>query len=141
MPPPIGPQAPRVTADAVITPARNPENLARLALALRALEARVYTQSVPEGLPFDCNAAALDRADLWNLVTSAGRIDIAFTPSGTEGFDDLEASAVRFEVFGVEMLAADLPDIIRSKVAADRPQDRQDVIVLREILRRREAES
>jgi hypothetical protein len=39
-------------------------------------------------------------------------------------------------VFGVELLAAGLPDIIRSKQAADRPQDRQDVIVLREMLRR-----
>jgi hypothetical protein len=62
-----------------------------------------------------------------------------FTPSGTGGFDDLQRSAIRFDVFGVEILASDLADIIRSKVAADRPQDRQDVIVLREILRRREA--
>ena len=46
--------------------------------------------------------------------------------------------AIRFEVFGVEILASDLPDIIRSKEAADRPQGRQDVIVLREILRRRD---
>ena len=130
---------PRLTADADITPARDAENLDRLALALRELDARVYTESVPEGLPFDCSAAALSRAELWNLVTSAGRVDIAFMPSGTGGFDDLANSAVRFDVFGVLILAADLPDIIRSKEAADRPQDRQDVIVLREILRRREA--
>jgi hypothetical protein len=45
--------------------------------------------------------------------------------------------AVRFEVFGVELFAASLPDIVRSKEAADRPQDRQDVVVLREMLRRR----
>jgi hypothetical protein len=87
----------------------------------------------------DCSAEALTRAELWNLVTSAGRVDIAFTPAGTRGFDDLASGAVRFDVFGNEILAADLPDIIRSKEAADRPQDRQDVIVLREILRRREA--
>jgi len=52
---------PRVTADADITPARDPENLARLAAALRELQARVYTESVPEGLPFDCSAQALAR--------------------------------------------------------------------------------
>ena len=115
------------------------ENLDRLALALREFDACVYTESVPEGLPFDCSGVALSRAELWNLVTSAGRLDIAFMPSGTGGFDHLANSAVRFDVFGVEILAADLPDIIRSKEAADRPQDRQDVIVLREILRRREA--
>ena len=108
---------PRLTADADITPARDSQNLERLAAALRELDARVYTESVPEGLPFDCSAATLARADLWNLVTAA----------------------IRFDVFGVEILVSDLPDIIRSKEAADRPQDRQDVIVLREILRRRNA--
>jgi hypothetical protein len=130
---------PRVTADADITPARDRANLERLAAALRELDARVYTESVPRGLAFDCSAATLANAELWNLVTSAGRLDVAFTPAGTGGFADLARGAVRFEVFGVELLAADLPDIIRSKEAADRPQDRQDVVVLREILRRRGA--
>lgn len=131
---------PRLTADADITPARDPANLDRLAAALRELDARVYTESVPEGLPFDCSAATLARSELWNLVTSAGRLDVVFAPAGTGGFEDLVSGAVRFQVFGVEILASDLPDIIRSKAAADRPQDRQDVIVLREILRRRETE-
>lgn len=128
---------PRLTADADITPARDPANLERLAAALRQLEARVYTESVPEGLPFDCSAAMLGRADLWNLVTKAGRLDIAFVPSGTGGFDDLARGAVRFEVYGVELLAASLDDIVRSKKAADRPQDRQDVLVIREMQRGR----
>jgi hypothetical protein len=130
---------PRLTADADITPARDPDNLEKLAAALRELDARVFTESVPEGLPFDCSAETLARAELWNLVTSAGRLHLAFKPSGTEGFEDLARSAVRFDVFGAQLLAADLPDIIRSKEAADRPQDRQDVLVLREILRRRDA--
>ncbi len=66
---------------------------------------------------------------------------VAFVPSGTEGYEDLADAAVRFEVFGVKLLAASLRDIIRSKEAADRPQDRQDVVVLREILRRESDES
>jgi hypothetical protein len=44
--------------------------------------------------------------------------------------------ALRFEVYGVELVAASLEDIIRSKEAADRPQDRQDVVVMREMQRR-----
>jgi hypothetical protein len=98
----------------------------------------VYTESVPEGLPFDCSEQTIDRADRWNLVTSAGRLDVAFVPSGTTGYDDLAKNAVRFDVFGVRLAAASLVDIIRSKEAADRPQDRQDVIILREMLRRRD---
>lgn len=129
---------PRLTADADITPDRSRENLVHLAAALRELGARVFTESVPEGLPFDWSAEALGRAELWNLVTSAGRLDVAFVPSGTDGFADLMRGAVRFDVFGAELLVASLPDIIRSKLAADRPQDRQDVVVLREMLRRAE---
>ena len=128
--------SPRLTADADITPARDPENLERLAAALRDIDARVFTENVPEGLPFDCSARTLARGEMWNLVTSAGRIDVAFIPSGTKGYEDLTARAVRFDVFGVELLAAGLEDIIRSKEAADRPKDRQDVVVLREILKR-----
>ena len=128
---------PRVTADADITPAVEPENLHRLAAALRELDARVFTESVPEGLPFECTARTIERARLWNLVTTAGRLDLVFEPSGTAGFDDLIAHAVQFEVFGVRLDAASLEDIVRSKVTAGRPQDRQDVIVLREMIRRR----
>ncbi|RPJ50432.1 MAG: hypothetical protein EHM23_35385 [Acidobacteria bacterium] len=128
---------PRVTADADITPARNADNLRRLAAALRELEARIFTEAVPEGLPFDCNAKMLARVDLLNLVTSAGRIDVAFVPSGTAGYDDLARGAIRFEVYGAGLQVASLEDIIRSKEAAGRPQDRQDVLIIREMLRRR----
>lgn len=62
---------------------------------------------------------------------------MAFEPSGTTGYEDLANSAVRFKVFGVEVEAASLEDILRSKQAANRPQDRQDVIVLKEMLRSR----
>lgn len=128
---------PRLTADVGITPAVDKENLSRLAAALHELDARIYTDKLPTGIPFDPDATLLGRAQIWNLVTSAGRLDVAFTPSGTEGYDDLVAGAVRFEVFGVDLLAACLEDIIRSKEAADRPQDRQDVLILREMLERR----
>ena len=131
---------PRLTADADITPDRARENLVHLAAALRELGARVYTESVPEGLPFDCSAETLSRAELWNFTTAAGRLGVAFVPSGTEGFADLSRNAVRFDVFGVDLLVASLPDIIRSKQAADRPQDRQDVVVMLEMLRRSERE-
>lgn len=132
---------PRVTADADIAPARDPDNLERLAAALRELEVRVYAESVPEGLSFDCSAATLARAESWNLVTSAGRLDVFFRPAGTEGYDDLSEGALRYEVFGVELDAAALEDIVRSKEAADRPQDRQDILVMREMLRRRKGGS
>lgn len=127
---------PRLTADADITPARNPDNLKRLASALRELKAKVYTESVPEGLAFDCSGAALARARMWNLVTDSGRLDIAFEPAGTEGYADLERNAERFDAFGVRFLAASIDDIIRSKEATGRARDRDDVALLKAMQRR-----
>ncbi|MGE5802700.1 MAG: helix-turn-helix domain-containing protein [Gemmatimonadota bacterium] len=128
---------PRFTRDADITPARQPDNLKRLAAALRELNARIYTEPIPEGLAFDCTAQMLARGDIWNLVTNAGRLDLAFEPSGTRGYDDLASTAVRFELYGHNVLIASLEDVIRSKTAANRPQDRQDVVVMQEMLKRR----
>jgi len=128
---------PRATYDADITPAKDRDNLQRLAAALRELGARIYTEQIPEGLAFDCSAAMLARADVWNLITEAGRLDLAFQPSGTAGYDDLASQAVRYTIYGSVVLAARLEDIIRSKEAAGRPQDRQDVEIMREMLKRR----
>jgi hypothetical protein len=128
---------PRLTADADITPAPDRENLERLAAALRELESRVFTENLPEGLPFDCSAQTLARAETWNLVTSAGRLDLAFAPAGTRGYHDLASGAVRFEVFGTELLASSLEDLVRSKKATGRLRDRQDVLLLREMMKSR----
>lgn len=127
---------PRLTADIDITPRRDADNLVRLAAALRDLDARVFTDGIPEGLPFDCSGKTLAGADMWNLVTLAGRIDVAFTPSGTRGYEDLTRNAERFTVFDEALRVASLEDIIRSKAAANRPQDRLDVPVLEAILAR-----
>lgn len=126
---------PRLTADADITPANDKRNLERLAAALQELDAKVYTESVPEGLAFDRSAAALGRARMWNLVTTAGRLDIAFLPAGTDGYEDLAKGAEKFEAFGVRFLAASLDDIIRSKEATGRVKDEEDVLILRALKR------
>ena len=127
---------PRLTADADITPARNADNLDRLAAALRELEAHVFTEAVPTGLAFDCSSRTLANAETWNLVTAAGRLDVLFQPSGTAGYEDLQRSAVRIHAFGVELRVACLADIMRSKEASARPQDRHDVAIMRAMLAR-----
>lgn len=47
--------------------------------------------------------------------------------------------AATLQVFGFDVRAASLKDILRSKEASSRPQDQQDVIVLREMLKRYES--
>ena len=70
----------------------------------------------------------------WYL-TNAGRLDIAFEPAGTAGYDDLARDATRFEAFGVHFLVASVDDIIRSKESTGRAKDEDDVLLLKELKR------
>lgn len=115
--------ATKPTADIDVTPATTPENLDRLAAALRALGAGIRVDDLPEGLPFDTSAEALRGIRMLNLRTPHGDLDIAFTPDGTAGYDDLSRSAERRTVAGIEIQLASLADIIRSKEAAGRAKD------------------
>ena len=125
---------PLVTLDADITPAKDPANLERLAAALRALDAKVFTASVPEGLPFDCSAQMLARADGWNLVTAVGRVDILFAPAGAGGYDELAREADHYDVQGIDVAVASLRAVLRMKEAANRPKDQQAVEIIRAML-------
>lgn len=127
---------PLATYDTDLTPEQSPENLTRLAAALRELDARVFTVSVPEGLPFDCSPQALARGEVWNLVTTAGRVDLLFAPAGSGGYADLSQSAVIFDVDKVPVAAASLPALIRMKEAAGRPKDIQAVAIIKAMLER-----
>jgi hypothetical protein len=57
------------TFDVDVTPARDPENLARLSDALRDLDARIRTAGVDGGLPFSHDALSLAKMQMLNLST------------------------------------------------------------------------
>lgn len=126
--------SPHVTTDVHITPAADAGNLERLAAALVELDARPRVENEPEGVPFDRSAEALARASIWNLVTRHGALDLALTPAGTSGYDDLQRDAVEIDIRGTHVLVASLADVIRSKEAADREKDRLTLPTLRRLL-------
>lgn len=115
--------ASRPTTDADVTPETGAENLARLASALSALKARIRTDAVPDGLPFDTSADALHGMKTLNLQTEHGDLDLTFVPDGTTGYSDLIRSATAEPVGGTIVYVAALIDIIRSKTAAGRQKD------------------
>ena len=131
--------SPFPTEDADITPDAGAANLTRLAAALRELNARIRTESVPEGLPFTCDAQALSGARTWNLVTDAGDLDIAFEPAGTRGYSDLHRGAAAAELYDSIVEIASLSDVIRSKQAANRPKDQRVLPTLRDLLANKSA--
>lgn len=122
------------TGDVDVCPERGTANLQRLARVLRDLEARVRAEGVSDGLAFEPDAAFLERVELLNLTTRFGDFDLAFSPSGTDGFDDLWTSHVTFDLGGLHVPTASLADLIRSKEAAGRRKDLEALPTLRALL-------
>jgi hypothetical protein len=115
--------APVLTTDLDVTPARTPENLERLALALRDL-----------GAPID--AQMLESAESWRLTTRAGDVGLMFAPAGTGGYGDLRRGGRKERIAGVWVDVAALADVIRSKEAAGREKDSMQLPILRRTLER-----
>ena len=121
------------TEDVDITPAASAENFERLAAALAELDAAIR----PSVLPTD--GRLLATAQIWNLTTRYGNLDITTRPSGTEGYEDLHRNAApRPIAAGLQIDVASLRDIIRSKTAAGRAKDLATLPQLRAALERRQ---
>jgi hypothetical protein len=123
----IAQQAPiPATRDIDLTPDTTVENLNLLSAALKELGARIRSDAVEGGLPFEHDASSLARAVVLNLICPVGEFDISFRPSGfAGGFEELAVRAHLVRVGDTRVMIADLGDVIRSKEAAGRPKDIQ----------------
>jgi hypothetical protein len=124
----------QVTFDIDIVPDSDFQNLARLSDALTALEARVRASDTPGGLGFQQDAASLSRAEIWNLHTRYGDLDLVMRPAGTAGYKDLDRDAQTIKLGRLQVRIASLADVIRSKEAAGREKDRATLPALRRLL-------
>lgn len=114
-----------VTNDLDICYARDQENLERLADSLRELGARLRVARESDvDLPFRLDAATLQAGDTFTFATEHGDLDVLGTPSGTEGFEDLDRSATVVELGdGLSVHVASIDDLMRMKRAAGRAKD------------------
>lgn len=126
--------ADHITTDIDITPDPDVDNLERLASALDSLDAKIRSSAVPEGLAFDCSAEFLGRAQILNLTTKWGDLDVSVVPSGTHGYGDLRRDAVTITIGDAQVAIASLADVIRSKEAAGRAKDQLALPTLRRLL-------
>jgi hypothetical protein len=120
--------SPMVTNDTDICYERSPENLERLADALRELGAKL--RGVDEEVPFLLDAQTLAAGDHFTFTSSAGALDCLGTPSGVDGFDALARDAVSVDLGEITVAVASVDDLIRMKRAAGRPKDLIEVEVL-----------
>jgi predicted nucleotidyltransferase len=103
---------------------KNPRNLAKLRRIADELEATVMHPYYPVS---ELYRVTRDRDQL--QLDFMGRVD------GIRSFEALRARASRAHFGAAELLVASLEDIIRSKAAANRPQDRAVLPILRRTLR------
>ncbi len=109
---------------------REPENLDRLAGALRELGAR--WRDVRDDVSLRLEGATLAAGENCRFDTDAGPLDVLGEPAGIGGgFDELRANATDFDLGkGIVVPVGDLEDLIRMKRAAGRPTDRVELEVL-----------
>jgi hypothetical protein len=90
-------------------------------------------------VPFPADPRLLASAEIWNLATDAGDLDITSRPDGTDGYEDLRHGAYRQPLTnGLHIAIASLQDIIRSKTAAGRAKDLAALPQLRAALSRQQ---
>lgn len=126
--------SPLLTEDLDITPEASRDNLARLALALQELEARLRG---PEEVEFPLDDRSLASADELTMTTQAGWLDICRRPVGGQSYATLAPNAETYEIFGLRVRVASIDDLIRSKSAPGRDKDLRGLPALRELQRRR----
>ncbi len=117
----------RMTNDVDVIPAPEPKNLARLADALRALEARVLNEGSKD---IEINASMLPRATIWQFATPHGDIDVLHEAPGAAPFPELRKRALVIALGDTQIPVAGRDDLIRMKLARGRPIDRADVAAL-----------
>jgi hypothetical protein len=128
----------RPTYDLDITPSTSLDNLHRLSMALRELDAGIRVDGLDERLPFDSSAESLQGMKILNLRTPAGDLDLTFTPAGfPDGYDGLQPGARLHSIGQISVQVADLDDVIKSKTAAARPKDLDALPELIDIARAR----
>ncbi|HEX7185520.1 MAG TPA: hypothetical protein VF756_27095 [Thermoanaerobaculia bacterium] len=111
----------RLTQDLDIVYRRNPDNIIRLATALKPFSP--YLRGAPPGLPFRWDAETIQRGLNFTLVTSAGPLDVLGEIAGGGTYENLISHSRKLSVFGVECYCLGLDRLIQAKRDAGRPKD------------------
>jgi len=116
----------RTTRDLDLMPAPTAENHARLALALRELEARPC--GLPGGAPTPEQLGVA--AVVPPLTTVHGELHILNRVPGAAGYDEVRRRALVLDLAGIPIAVVGLDDLIAMKRASGRRSDRDDLAVL-----------
>ncbi|MGE5282688.1 MAG: hypothetical protein ACM3N0_10285 [Chloroflexota bacterium] len=126
----------RGTKDVDVVPAPDPENLSRLARALKKLDAQVEgaDEFKDDELPDPLDPEVLALGGNWVLITRLGRFDVMQWIGDDALWEKLSPNAVEAEISGgLTLKVVDYDGLVALKEQAGRPQDLIDLERLREV--------
>lgn len=117
------------------------ENLTRLAVAMRELNARLVVEGMSDveaaQLPVVLDALTLESLEISTWRTDAGDLDVLVNTPDRDGnrrsYEEVWASSVKGILEGVEIRILSIDDLIASKEWANRPKDRAALPELRRL--------
>jgi hypothetical protein len=125
----------RLTYDVDVAYARDAENLAHIAAALKPYNP--YPRGAPAGLPFQWDERTLQAGLNFTLTTTLGDLDLLGEVTGGGGYEQLLPFSDELEAFGVKCRFINLEKLIQLKKAAGRPKDLEAIAELEGILEER----
>ena len=128
--------SPRVTSDVDLCYRRTPENLKRLAEALRELKPTL--RGAPADLPFRVDAQSLELGSNFTFSTRAGDLDLLGFVEPLGRFEELDRRAVIADLGSMRVRIIDLDDLIRIKQHIGRTKDLDSLVQLLAIKRVRD---
>ncbi len=126
----------RATYDVDIVYARNPENIRKLAAALKCYQP--YLRGAPPGLPFCLDDQTVQAGLNFTLTTTLGDLDLLGEVTGGGDYQQLLPFSEALHVFGIQCQFVTLEKLIQLKRAAGRPKDLETIAELQALLEERE---
>lgn len=127
--------AARATYDIDVVYARDPDNIRRLAAALRPHQP--YLRGAPPGLPFTWDESTIQAGLNFTLTTALGPLDLLGEVAGGGFYDELLPFSQELEAFGIRCRVVGLEKLIQLKRAAGRPKDFEAIAELQALLEER----
>jgi hypothetical protein len=128
-----------LTNDLDVCYARNPQNLERLATALRSVHAKL--RNAPPDLPFILDAEALRKGLNFTFATDVGSLDLLGEVRGVGFYEEAVSGAIMYELFGYSFPVLEIKKLIVAKRTAGRAKDMVALPELEAIQQRQLAES
>jgi predicted nucleotidyltransferase len=124
----------RATKDVDVVPAPDLQNLERLALVLRRLDAQIEgaQEFESEELPDPLDPEALALGGNWVLRTRLGRFDVMQWIGDDALWEKLSPAAIEEKIGGLAVKVVSYEDLVALKEKAGRPEDLTDLQRLRQ---------